>query len=724
MVMEVHVTGTVESVVFSNADTGFAVLTFLPDGAAAPITAVGLVTGPAPGQPLRLTGRFENSGKWGREFKFASFTVIRPTSPDSIRRYLGSGMIKGIGPVTAERIVDSFGETTLDVMDNEIDELQQVSGIGKKTLAKIKDAWNRERETRELTLFCQENELPMFLAPRIFKAYGSRAEGLIKANPYRLALDVKGVGFLTADRLAGKLGIDHDHPGRAEAGLLHILEQAGSEGHVALPRDLLLDRTSRLLDRPEEELDKELSRSVDHGRLVVDTKVADDPFVYSRAGHRIETELSAAMSTLVSAPGTVRAIKGDKAIEWVEKRLDLQLAQAQQEAVVEAIASKVMVITGGPGTGKTTIIKAILEILSALNKEVMLAAPTGRASKRMSEATGFPAMTIHRMLKYNPIKADFEHDANNPLSAEAIIVDEASMLDQWLANKLLAGMRTNAHLILVGDSDQLPSVGPGNVLADVIASGKVPTVMLTEIFRQDAAGLIVNNAHRINAGFKPELPKGEALSDFYFLAEDDPARLQELVCDLVTRRLPSKFGFDPLRDIQVISPMHRGDVGVQALNAQLQARLNPNGPSYTRKETVFKVGDKVMQTVNDYDKEVFNGDIGSISGMEGPEVTVRFPEGEKIYKGEDLGNLVLAYAISVHKSQGSEYPAVVLPLSSQHYIMLQRNLLYTAVTRAKKLVILAGSYKALHQALANDRPARRFTGLTRRLEQMEGKRLV
>lgn len=713
--MQAHINGTIESILFENPENGFVVFHFKPESAAPSFVAVGILQVASAGQPLKLTGAWETNKNFGRQFKFSSAVVLRPSTTYAIKQYLGSGMIPGIGKVTAERIVNHFGSKTLDVMDEDPDALTQVPGIGKKTCEKIKKSIKEKKAGRALALLCNELDLPMSLAPKLDKAYGANAEKIIKANPYRLALDIKGVGFATADQVARGLGIDKTHEGRALAGLVHTLEKAGEDGHVTLPEEVLLDKAARLLDLDEAGLHGPLMEAVQGGLLIRDQRIADEPMIYSPAAFLIETQLAERFKLLMKTPGTVRDIDKDKAIEWVENKLGITLADMQRQAVTEAVSEKVMVVTGGPGTGKTTIIRAILVILAALKKSVALAAPTGRAAKRMSEATGQEAMTIHRLLHFNPIKGGFDFDKETPLPVEAVIVDEASMLDQWLANKLFSAVSPVAKLILVGDVDQLPSVGPGNVLCDAIESGKVPYIRLDKIFRQDDAGLIVQNAHRINAGLLPILPKGKQVADFYFIPENDPEKLRDLVCDLAARRLPERFGFDPLEDIQVLTPMHRGATGVTSLNTMLQNCLNPNASLLNHRQRNFRVNDKVMQTVNNYDKEVFNGDIGRVHAIVDNKMDVRFDDRIRSYTYDELDHLTHAYAISVHKSQGSEYPAVIVPLSTQHYILLQRNLLYTAVTRAKKLVILTGSYQALHHALANNRPAMRYTGLAKRL---------
>jgi exodeoxyribonuclease V alpha subunit len=710
-------TGHIESVIFSKPDTGFAICSFTVEETAQKVTVVGVLPGATPGQLLRVEGKWETRKNYGRQFRFTEAQAIRPSTTLAILRYLGSGLIPGIGKTMAKRIVDQFGKSTLDILDTEIDMLLQVSGIGPKSLKKVKKAWTDHRSTRELAIFCQEMGLSTSFAPKLAKQYGANAEMIVRNNPFRLALDIKGIGFPTADRAAGQLGVAPEHQGRALAGLVHVLEQAGADGNVALPEQVLVERGAILLDRDVQDLEAALAIAMDEGHLAADSDIAQDRMIYTRKALSIEIRLANAICGSMESKGSIREFDPEKALEWAEKKLGMKLADLQKKAITEAVSQKIMVITGGPGTGKTTIIRAVLEIFSALKQDVALAAPTGRAAKRMSETTGRDATTIHRLLNFNPHKRAFTYGPDNPVEADVVIVDESSMLDQWLAEKLISAIRHDARLILVGDVDQLPSVGPGNVLSDILESKQVPFVRLDEIFRQDAAGLIVKNAHRIHAGKKPILPAGKETSDFYFLIEDDPVALRDLICDLVASRLPSKFGFDPMTEIQVITPMHRGEVGVQSLNVELQRSLNPNGQSLQRYSVLYRVGDKVMQTVNDYDMGVYNGDIGRITSIKDGEMMVRFEDGPRQYTNDKVDNLILAYALSVHKSQGSEYPAVVLPMSTQHFILLQRNLLYTAITRAQKLVVLAGSQKALFQAINNDRPAHRYTGLTQRLKQ-------
>ncbi len=717
MISQATLKGRIKKVRFENHDNGYVVLVFIPEKKTVPVDAVGVLPGAAPGQQLELTGFWEFNNKWGQQFKFSSVKVVRPTTAGAIEGFLGSGLIPGVGKVMAKRIVRHFGKETLDILDAEIHRLKEVVGIGPGNFRKMKKAWEKQKSTRELALFCQETGLSFTFAPKLIKNYGANAEKKVRQNPYRLALDITGIGFLTADKIAFGLGIKKDHPGRAEAGLVHVLEQAGQDGHTALPENLLLEKAAHLLNLPAENLKPAMRSASSQGLIFFDGGIMDMTLAYNGLSFQIEESLAEAIVAISKTPAVIRKFDQKKAINWIEKKLALDLAPTQKKAVIKAVREKIMVITGGPGTGKTTIIRSIMEILGVLKKTVILAAPTGRAAKQMEEATGHMASTIHRLLKYNPVKHDFEFGMKNKLAADCVIIDESSMLDQWLAYKLFSALAPHTKVILVGDVDQLPSVGPGNVLWDIIATEKIPYVRLTDIFRQDEKGLIVVNAHRINKGQKPIFPEKGELTDFYFIEEDDPKVIKELVCALVTTRLPNKFSFHPTRDIQVITPMHKGETGVHSLNVELQKRLNPDGREIVGRDKVLRVGDKVMQTVNDYDLDVFNGDIGTIVDIGERDLVVRFNGRRKKYDRKKMDDIIHAYALTVHKSQGSEYPAIVAPLSHQHFIMLQRNLLYTAVTRAKKLVVLVGSKKALFTALGNNRPAHRFTALKKRIQK-------
>jgi exodeoxyribonuclease V alpha subunit len=584
----------------------------------------------------------------------------------------------------------------------------------------IKKAWEEQKEIREVMLFLQTHGVSSGYATKIFKQYGNRSIEVVKENPYRLAMDIFGIGFLTADRIAEKLGFAKDSEVRAEAGILYVLHQLSDEGHVYYPYEPLIEKCQEILEVERDVISRAVGTISAQEKIVIEDldEKAGKRAVYLAKFHFSETSTAARIRTLVNAPKSIRKIDSEKALEWVQGQLSITLAEKQIEAVKTAIENKVMVITGGPGTGKTTIINAILKIFSKLKVGILLAAPTGRAAKRMSEATGYEAKTIHRMLEYSIQKGGFQKDEEDPLKCDLLIVDEASMIDIILMHHLLKAVPAKATLILVGDVNQLPSVGAGNVLRDIIASGAVPVVELNEIFRQAKESLIIVNAHRINSGQIPPLKSSrEKLDDFYFIEQEDPEEVLNTILDLVRKRIPQRFKVDPIDDIQVLTPMHKGTVGASNLNMELQKALNPSEDELIRGGRAFHVRDKVMQIRNNYDKEVFNGDIGRITKIdqENQEVTISFDGKEIIYDYSDLDEIVLAYAVSVHKSQGSEYPVVIIPLLTQHYVLLQRNLIYTAVTRGKRLVIIVGTKRALAIAVRNNKTEKRYTYLKNRL---------
>jgi exodeoxyribonuclease V alpha subunit len=554
-------------------------------------------------------------------------------------------------------------------------------------------------------------------AVKIYKAYGDKAVSVVKENPYRLALDISGIGFKTADRIARNMGIDPGSQIRAEAGIIHVLSELVDEGHVYYPQETLMDTAASLLEVDRDVLETALTTLVEQRRVVVDEQ-QDDRAVYLTPLHVAEVNVARRLETLINSPRQLIQIDIEKAMQWVQRAIDMELAEMQKEASRKAVASKVLVLTGGPGTGKTTLLNCLIRILEKKGQRILLASPTGRAARRLAEVTGREAKTIHRLLEYSPSEGGFKRNEENPLEADLVIIDEASMVDILLMNHLLKAIPPMATLLLVGDIDQLPSVGPGNMLKDVIASGRVETVRLTEVFRQAQESMIVVNAHLVNRGEFPVVrpPEGKR-SDFYFIERDDAGKALDMVKDLCARRLPRSFRFDPFDDIQVMTPMHKGVVGVANLNAELQMLLNPTGKEVIRGGRCFRISDKVMQMTNNYEKEVFNGDIGRVVGIEQEEqkLTVRYEDSVVEYDWSQLDELVLAYAISIHKSQGSEYPAVVVPILPQHYVMLQRNLLYTAITRAKKLVVLVGSRRAIAMAAKNSRVQHRYTALAARL---------
>ena len=714
--------GTVERVVYSGGDGAFTVARLKVDKGGAVVTVVGSLVGIPAGAVLRVSGRFETTARFGEQFRVERYTEVAPQTIDGLRRYLGSGLIKGIGPEFASRIVDRFGIETLEILDRDPARISEVPGIGPSRARAIRQAWSAQREVRKVMVFLQGYGVSPAFAARIYKKYGAAAIARVREDPYRLAFDVWGIGFLSADKLAAALGVARDAPSRAEAGVRHVLDDESGNGHVFVPRPRLAQKAAALLDLPEDSADAAIDRLAKAGDVALDASVVDDPrapAAYEAGLYRAETALAAGLRKLLAAPAPRLEIDEPRALAWYEREAGIALARQQAEAVKTALSAKVAVITGGPGVGKTTIVRGIVSILRRKGAAVALAAPTGRAAKRLADATGVPASTLHRLLEWRPAEASFARNAARPLEADVLIVDEASMVDVRLGADLVAALPPAARLVLVGDVDQLPSVGPGTVLADVIASGAVPVVRLTEIFRQAAQSLIVVNAHRIHDGDMPELGAG-AERDFFFLEEDDPAKAAALIRDLVTTRLPRKYGLQP-HEIQVLSPMHRGELGAGNLNALLQEALTTGALSVERGARSLRVGDKVMQVRNDYDKEVWNGDCGVIERIdtENDALTIRFDDRAVEYAFDELDTLALAYAATVHKSQGSEYAAVVIPVHTQHYVMLQRNLLYTAVTRGKRLVVLVGTRKALSLAVRNADVAARCSGLAARLRASE-----
>jgi exodeoxyribonuclease V alpha subunit len=712
--------GTIERVVFSGGDGQFTVARFKVEGAPL-VTVVGSLLGVPAGARLRVRGHFETSPRFGEQFRVTSYTEIAPETIEGIRRYLGSGLIKGIGPEFAGRIVARFGIRTLEILDAEPHRIAEVSGIGPVRAQSIMRTWAEQREIRKVMVFLQGYGVSPAFAARIYKRYGGSAIARVRENPYRLAFDVWGIGFLSADRLAAALGIGRDSEVRVEAGVRHALDEAASAGHVFVPRDRLAAHAAALLEVDEALAHAAIDRLGRAGDVALEP-TEEGEAVFEAGLYRAERAVAAELLRLLEGPRANLAIDTERALAWYEQASGITLAKQQAEAIRRAISEPVVVVTGGPGVGKTTIVRGIVNILAKKGLTIALAAPTGRAAKRLCEATGQPAATLHRLLEWRPHEGVFGRTAGKPLESDLLVVDEASMIDVRLAADLFGALAGGTRLVLVGDVDQLPSVGPGNVLADIIASGAVPTVRLTEIFRQAAESLIVTNAHRIHDGLLPDLgaPPAEGAvadkRDFFFLEEDDPARAAALVRDLVATRLPRRYGLGG-QDIQVLAPMHRGELGAGNLNALLQAALTTGADEIKRGARIFRVGDRVMQMRNDYDKDVFNGDVGQVARLdaEAGELVVRFDDREVIYETDDLDELGLAYAATVHKSQGSEYPAVVVPVHTQHFVMLQRNLLYTAVTRGKRLVVLVGSRKALGLAVRNGDVAARGSRLRHRL---------
>ncbi|MGE5554209.1 MAG: ATP-dependent RecD-like DNA helicase [Betaproteobacteria bacterium] len=730
-----ELTGTVERLTFNNPDTQYVVLRLRLEGGGQ-ATVVGCFPPPAIGEEASFTGEWVSHPTYGRQFRAAYYELKRPSTLAGIERYLASGVIKGIGPAMAARLVEHFGLATLEVMEKEPHRLREVPGIGPAKAEAIRQALTRQAGVREVMVFLQGHGIGPLTAARIYRTYGAEAVRFLRENPYRLAEEVFGVGFKTADRLARSLGLPSDAPARVEAGLVYLLRQCAGEGHLYFPLHQLVREGAALLAVEPERVLAGVEAAAGRGLVVREPlgrpEEGEEPpefppeGVYLSQFYHAEREVAARLLALARFP-LPSLFLGSTTLAEATAEGDLRLAREQQTALEMALESGVLVLTGGPGTGKTTILRQLIRLFGTAGVSVLLAAPTGRAAKRLSEATGEEAKTVHRLLEYTYAEGQgmrFQRNLDRPLEAGAVVVDEASMLDLPLAYHLLRAIRPGTRLILVGDVDQLPAVGPGNVLRDLIESGVVPTVRLTQVFRQAAQSLIVTNAHRINAGRYPELPQGEG--EFVHVPAGNPDEATAAVVELVASRLPAAYGFDPVDDIQVLAPMRRGESGVDNLNRLLQEALNPPRPGLAElrlgPETVFRLGDKVMQIRNNYQKGVFNGDIGRIIDLDPEEgaLLVEFAgvaEGPVPYDRPELDELVLSYAITVHKAQGSEYPAVVLPLLTQHYLMLQRNLLYTAITRARRQVTLVGSSKAIAMAVRNNRRERRYTRLAERLRQ-------
>jgi len=704
--------GLVERVTFHNAENGFCVLRVKVRGQRDLVTVVGHAAMISAGEFVQMSGRWFNDHTHGLQFKADFLKASPPTTIEGIERYLGSGMIRGIGPVYAKKLVKAFGEAVFDLIEQEPHRLREVTGIGPKRADRIVGGWADQKVIREIMLFLHSNGVGTSRAVRIFKTYGQDAVKLISENPYRLAKDIRGIGFKTADQIARKMGIAPDAMIRVRAGISYALGEAMDEGHCGLPVGELLASTAELLEVATPLIETALALELEAGNVIADS-VGETGCIFLTGLYRAEQSIAERLRACAVGRPPWPEIDAAKAMTWVETKTGLALAPSQQEAVRLALHSKVLVITGGPGVGKTTLVNAILKIVTAKGTDVQLCAPTGRAAKRLSESTGLEGKTIHRLLETDPANGSFKRDDTNPLTCDLLVVDEASMVDVLLMRSLLRALSDSAALLIVGDVDQLPSVGPGQVLADIIGSGAVPVVRLTEVFRQAAQSRIITNAHRINEGRMPELSAEEG-SDFYFVEAAEPEIGLRKLLAIVKDRIPARFGLDPVRDVQVLCPMNRGGLGARSLNIELQQALNPPGEvKVERFGWTYGPGDKVMQIANDYDRDVFNGDLGVINriDVEEGELTVSFDGREVVYGFGELDELVLAYATTIHKSQGSEYPAVVIPLATQHYAMLARNLLYTGVTRGRKLVVLVGQKKALAIAVRNQGGRRRWSKL-------------
>jgi len=713
--------GEVVTVVYHNPENGYVIARVDSPSEPGQINVVGLLGDVAPGESLRLCGDWVEHSKFGRQFKAESCEHLMPASLNGIRRFLGSGAVKGIGEKTADRLISRFGSQVLDIMDSDPERLLEVEGIGAAKLKTIVSSWQEKREVRGLMLFLQTHGVATTFAHRIFRHYGVSAVQRLRANPYDLAYDIHGIGFRTADEVALKLGFAEDAPQRLEAGVEYCLRQtADGAGHMFLPRPVLAEEAAKLLGCHDLELiEEQIDALVERKRLVTEPLpekgVAEAVFL--SYFYRTEREIASRMRGLLDHVSRIDPDKISKAVAREEERQSLTLSQEQREAVESACGHKVSIITGGPGTGKTTITRVVVRALKALGLKISLAAPTGRAAKRLAEATGFTATTLHRLLRYQPATG-FEFNEEKKLSADVMVVDEVSMLDCGLCLSLLRALPMTCRLVFVGDENQLPSVGAGNVLGDMIESGVIPAVRLTHIYRQARESMIVVNAHRINEGeFPLGSPHAPPKADFFWVEKEDLRELQTLILRMVCERIPEAYGLDPMSDVQVLTPMHKGEVGTIALNSLLQERLNAGGRELVRGQRAYRIGDRILQLRNNYDKEVFNGDLGRILDFDAKDEILKaeFDGREVEYGFDELDEIGLAYAISVHKSQGSEYPAVVMPVVSQHYMLLQKNLIYTGLTRARKLAVLMGSRRAMHMGLGNERGRQRHTSLAVRL---------
>ena len=715
-----RIAGLVERVTFHNEQNGFCVLRLKVKGERELVTLIGHTPAVTPGEYASASGQWVTDREHGRQFKAQFVTISPPTTLTGIERYLGSGMVKGIGPVYAGKLVKAFGVDVFDVIERSPDRLREITGIGDVRARKITAGWADQKVIRNIMVFLHAHGVSTSRAVRIFKTYGADAIELVKDNPYRLAADIRGIGFLSADTIAQKIGLAKDSPLRARAGISYALSEAASQGHCGLPYAELVPLAVKLLEIPPGIIESAIAQEIDEQILYPET-VDGQPCVFLTPLYFAEQSIAAQIRRLQGNVSRLPSFDADKAIPWVEAKLSIHLAESQKDAIRLALSSKLLVITGGPGVGKTTLVKSILTLMTAKGVKPLLCAPTGRAAKRLTESTGLEARTIHRLLEVNPLNGQFKRNEDNPLECDLLIADECSMIDVPLANQLLKAVPTSSAVIFVGDVDQLPSVGPGQFLADLIGSGAVPVIRLTEVFRQAATSRIIRAAHQINHGNVPALPEKGEESDFYLVPAEAPEAIAQSVVDLVKTRLPRKFAVDPVRDIQVLCPMNRGLTGARGINQALQEALNPPGEGSVDKFGYrFSVGDKVMQIENNYDRDVYNGDIGFIAAIdrEGEELGVDFDGRVVSYPFGELDELVLCYATTIHKSQGSEYPVVVIPISTQHYMMLKRNLIYTGITRGKRLVVLVGQKRALAMAVKGKQVERRWSKLQERLQNV------
>lgn len=711
-----QVFGTIENVVFSNSENGFTVARVKVPKEQDLVSIVGTMPPLSVGENISCMGTWKRHPQFGRQLQVTSFSLEAPGDLTGMERYLASGMIKGIGPAFAKRIVDYFGEETFSIFDGSPDKLGEVPGIGAKKLEQIVASWHAQKEIRNLMLFLQSKQIRCSFAQKIYRVYGDNSIKKIQENPYALAKSVFGIGFKTADELAAHLGISKDAPARIQAGVEFGLWELASDGNTCIPRETLTQYVTNYLEVGEELIDAAIEALEATGDIVINP-IDSTSFVWIKPLYMSETGIAREIARLQELPSHLRTVDIEKALDWVEEQMKITLAKEQKEAVTLCMQKKMHIITGGPGTGKSTITKAILSITKKLTSKILLAAPTGRAAKRMQEITRHKASTIHSLLEYDFSGSGFKKGPKSPLSCDLIIVDEASMIDTQLMYSLLKAIPDSARVLLIGDIDQLPSVGPGTVLKDIIESEKVSATLLKEIFRQAKGSKIVTNAHRVNHGYMPDLSSNKG--DFLYIEGNTPEEILERVTTLVTKDIIEKFSFDPFSDIQVLAPMKRGVIGTENINIQLQKLLNPQGAPLQRMGREFRCGDKVMQLKNNYDKNVYNGDVGRITHIdkEDQELLVDFDGAEVIYEFSELDELMLAYAVSIHKYQGSECPCIIIPIHTTHFKLLFRNLLYTGITRGRKLVVLVGSKKAIAIAAKNDNVKKRFTGLQHIIKQ-------
>jgi len=708
-----YLTGVVERITYTNEENGFSVIKIKSKGHYDLVTAVGNLAAVNVGASVELKGEWKHDSKYGKQFNVFEYQETVPATVSGIEKYLGSGLIKGIGPVNAKRIVKHFKEDTIRIIDEEPDRLLEVEGIGPKRVEMIKNGWQEQKEIKNVMLFLQSNGVSTSYAVKIYKTYGNESIGIVKSNPYRLADDIWGIGFKTADKIARQLGFDENSFERCRSGILYVLNELSNEGHCYAEKEQLISEAEKMLGLDAELINSTIDRMIEEKSIILDDENAVylPPFYYS------ETGTAKRIREILSSHSFYNNTDADKVIKMVQEECGIEYDEVQMEAIKTAAKSKFMVLTGGPGTGKTTTTRSIIKVFQKFGAKVLLAAPTGRAAKRMSETCGMEAKTIHRLLEYKPPEG-YKKNEENPLDCDVLIIDETSMVDIILMYNLLKAVPDNAIVILVGDVDQLPSVGAGNVLRDIIDSEAVNVVKLTRIFRQAQGSLIITNAHRINKGEFPRL-KGGKNSNFFFIEEENPERIVGTIKELCSERLPKYYGVDPVNDIQVLCPMQKGETGVYNLNVVLQEALNPSQTYIKYGGISYRLNDKVMQIKNNYDKNVFNGDIGIIESIDTEDRTlvVNFDGNLVSYDVTELDEVVLAYATTIHKSQGSEYKIVVAPFTTQHYIMLQRNLLYTCVTRAKEVFVLVGTKKAIGMALSNNKTQKRNTKLAQRLKK-------